>query len=203
MVKVKEVMNKDVVKLQHLSTLEKCYRLLEEKRVPSIAVLKKNKLIGQIEREDILKFVKKKNLESINENDIKKLKKNRVFKIKKKCETVYENEDIEIAIRKMNENNLSRLFVTDEKGNLVGVFSRSDILKLKRKGEVYTTIDYMLEVIREKKRISLRNLSKTLNLPEDLIESWAKALEETGEIEIEYPVMSSPIVKSKINIAKN
>ncbi|MEM5874411.1 MAG: CBS domain-containing protein [Candidatus Aenigmatarchaeota archaeon] len=197
MVKVREVMKKQVAKLHYFSTIENCYKIFKETGISSIAITKNKKLVGQIERQDILKLLKKKNLESIGENDIKKLKRIRVFKILKKCETVFEDENVEIAIKKMNENNLPRLFVIDNKNNLVGVFSRSDILKIKKKEGVFTTVDYMLETIKEKNKISIKNLSKILNLPEDLIESWAKALEEIGEIEIEYPAIGSVILKKK------
>ncbi|MFH8038755.1 MAG: CBS domain-containing protein [Candidatus Aenigmatarchaeota archaeon] len=197
MVKVREVMKKQVAKLHYFSTLENCYKIFKETGISSIAIIKNKKLVGQVERQDILKLLKKKNLESIGENDIKKLKRIRVFKILKKCETVFEDENVEIAIKKMNENNLPRLFVIDNKNNLVGVFSRSDILKIKKKEGVFTTVDYMLETIKEKNKISIKNLSKILNLPEDLIESWAKALEEIGEIEIEYPAIGSVILKKK------
>ncbi|MEM5811901.1 MAG: CBS domain-containing protein [Candidatus Aenigmatarchaeota archaeon] len=197
MVKVREVMKKQVAKLHYFSTIENCYKIFKETGISSIAITKNKKLVGQIERQDILKLLKKKNLENISENDIKKLKRIRVFKILKKCETVFEDENVEIAIKKMNENNLPRLFVIDNKNNLVGVFSRSDILKIKKKEGVFTTVDYMLETIKEKNKISIKNLSKILNLPEDLIESWAKALEEIGEIEIEYPAIGSVILKKK------
>lgn len=197
MVKVREIMKKQVAKLHYFSTLENCYKIFKEAGISSVAVIKNKKLVGQVERQDILKLLKKKNLESISEKDIKKLRRIRVFRLLKKCETVFEDENVEIAIKKMNENNLPRLFVIDKKNNLVGIFSRSDILKIKRREGVFTTVDYMLETIKEKNKISIKNLSKILNLPEDLIESWAKALEEIGEIEIEYPAIGSIILKKK------
>jgi len=197
--KIKDVATKNVIAVHYFSTLFKCYRIFSENQISSIAVIKGKKPIGEIKREALLKILKKRNFSEIKESDLKKLKNLRVINFIEKCEKVDENEDVYIAIKKMIENNVQKIFVVDKKGNLVGVFSKSDIPRVRYKefGEIFTTIDQMFEIIKEKKKISLKNLSKILNVPEDLVEDWSKILEERNLVEIDYPPIGSPVVKLK------
>lgn len=199
MVTISKYCTKNVLKLYSFSSLYKAYEIFKKFNISGIAVVnKENNVVGQIEKVDILKFVKKPTLEKITEKDFKKLKKTRVYKILKKAETVFENEDVEVAIKKMNENNLNRIFVVNKNKELVGVFSKSDVIKLKLSKEgVYTAVDYMVEIIKERKKIKLVELAKILNLPEDIVENWAKTLEEQGIVEIEYKTIGGTLIKLK------
>ncbi|HDH91505.1 MAG TPA: hypothetical protein ENF38_00975 [Candidatus Aenigmarchaeota archaeon] len=55
----------------------------------------------------------------------------------------------------------------------------------------------MLKIIEKEGKISMAELSKRMELSQELIESWAKILEDHDLIEISYPTVGSPILKIK------
>jgi CBS-domain-containing membrane protein len=100
----------------------------------------------------------------------------------------------------MEKHNIKRLLVLDKKNRLVGIITRTDLLKWAPKQEikdtVSTKIDEMIKIL-EDGPIEIKKLSKILNTSENLVESWAKILEEHGMVEISYPAIGSPVVKLK------
>jgi hypothetical protein len=64
------------------------------------------------------------------------------------------------------------------------------------KDTVSTKIDDMMKIL-EKGPANFSTLSKTLGIPENLVEEWAKILEEENLAEISYVPMGSPVVKLK------
>jgi len=61
---------------------------------------------------------------------------------------------------------------------------------------LYAKIDEMVKMI-EKESLSISTISKRLNMWENLVEEWAKILEESGLIEINYRTIGNPILKFK------
>ena len=61
---------------------------------------------------------------------------------------------------------------------------------------MYAKIDEMVKMI-EKESLSISTISKRLNMWENLVEEWAKILEESGLIEINYRTIGNPILKFK------
>jgi len=110
---VKEVMKKAMATDKDMSLVE-ASKLLSEKNISSIIVMKDNKIKGIITEEDIIKNYGKKS---------------KLFEIMhKNVVTVSINDEVKDAIKTINKRKISILPVV-EKGNLVGVISGTDILK--------------------------------------------------------------------------
>jgi len=62
---------------------------------------------------------------------------------------------------------------------------------------IETDIDKLMIIIEEKKSVSVKDLSKALNVEVERIENWAKILEKHGLIEIEYPIIGLPRLRKK------
>jgi hypothetical protein len=62
---------------------------------------------------------------------------------------------------------------------------------------IETDIDKMMNILETKKAISIGELSKQLNIKIELIENWAKILEEHDLIEIDYPIIGLPKLRKK------
>jgi hypothetical protein len=62
---------------------------------------------------------------------------------------------------------------------------------------ITTAVDSLVELINDKKKISLENASKELGLPEHIVNEWAIFLEEEGIIKIDYK-LSTPFLIATI-----
>jgi hypothetical protein len=62
---------------------------------------------------------------------------------------------------------------------------------------VETEVDQILELVREKGKVSFSKLEKKFDESSKTIERWAEALEEQGFIEIIYPLIGSPYIRLK------
>jgi CBS domain-containing protein len=197
---VSELMTRNIISVSPYSTLEEVVEIFKSNKISGAPVLNKNFFIGEISKTDILNLVKKNSLEEIDEKDREILKKTFVADIMKKPICIHEDRSVEEAKKKMEEHNIKRLLVLDKKNRLVGIITRTDLLKWAPKQEikdtVSTKIDEMIKIL-EDGPIEIKKLSKILNTPENLVESWAKILEEHGMVEISYPAIGSPVVKLK------
>jgi len=197
---VSELMTRNIISVSPYSTLEEVVEIFKSNKISGAPVLDKNFFIGEISKTDILNLVKKNSLEEIDEKDREILKKTFVADIMKKPICIHEDRSVEEAKKKMEKHNIKRLLVLDKKNRLVGIITRTDLLKWAPKQEikdtVSTKIDEMIKIL-EDGPIEIKKLSKILNTPENLVESWAKILEEHGMVEISYPAIGSPVVKLK------
>ena len=197
---VSELMTKNIISVSPYSTLEEVVEIFKSNKISGAPVLDKNFFIGEISKTDILNLEKKNSLEEIDEKDREILKKTFVADIMKKPICIHEDRSVEEAKKKMEKHNIKRLLVLDKKNRLVGIITRTDLLKWAPKQEikdtVSTKIDEMIKIL-EDGPIEIKKLSKILNTPENLVESWAKILEEHGMVEISYPAIGSPVVKLK------
>ncbi|MEM5815354.1 MAG: CBS domain-containing protein [Candidatus Aenigmatarchaeota archaeon] len=200
---VSEVMTKKIIPLYANQTLYEAAKLFIEKNISGAPVLDKNYFTGELSKTDILKLVEKKDLLELNEKDYEILKKHKVFDFMKKPICINENETIDNARRKMEKYKIKRLLVIDKKKRLVGIITLTDLIRGVSKEEIkeriYTKIDDMLKLL-EKKEMSIKEISKQLSIDENLVEEWAKILEEKGLVEINYRPFSSPILKIKSKI---
>jgi len=149
---VKDVMTKNVIKFSMEDTIVKVLRTFSRKGISGAPVVKRGKLIGIITDSDIisnldiytprihftsnpdflliLAGLKTKRKASEIENEMKIMKK---FKVKdfmtKRVFTINENASISEAARIMHEKEIKRLPVVNNKGKLVGIIARQDIIK--------------------------------------------------------------------------
>jgi len=61
---------------------------------------------------------------------------------------------------------------------------------------ITTAVDSLVELVNDKKRISLEDASKELGLPEHILNEWANFLEEEGVITIDYK-FSTPFLLAR------
>ena len=73
-----------------------------------------------------------------------------------------------------------------------------------KKGEVepqstraINPMEALVNLINEKKSISISEAAKTLNFDTSLVETWAKLLNDNNKIKIEYRLVGNPILKVK------
>ena len=63
--------------------------------------------------------------------------------------------------------------------------------------EIETTIDKLIDIIDKRGTVTTLDLSKELNVSMDRIENWAKILEDSGLINIEYPLIGPSKLRKK------
>ena len=94
---------------------------------------------------------------------------------------------------------------------MIIIFAYSRFLKHKREEEqkivnyvvpkpnskAQTNMDFFLDLIKDKKSLTIGILAKVFNVTKDQALDWAKILEEHGLVSIEYPAFSDPEVKLK------
>jgi len=197
---VSDLMTRNIIPVYSNQSLKDVARLFIEKNISGAPVLDGSFFVGEISKTDILNLVGKKELSELADEDYKKLERVRVYEVMKKPICIFENESVEKAKKMMDKFKIRRLLVIDKSKRLVGIITRTDLLKGESKERIkeklYTKIDEMVNMI-EKESLSISTISKRLNVPENLVEEWAKILEESGLIEINYRAIGSPILKFK------
>ncbi len=199
--RVSDLMTKNVITISPSKNLDEAAEILIKKKITGMPVMDGRFLVGEISEKDILKVVGKDDLKKLTKVERDKLKKVKVSEVMKKPICITEKVGVREAIKKMNELKIRRLLVIDENGNLVGILTKTDLMKRisrrKFKEKIFTKVDEMLKIIEKEGKISIAELSKRMELSQELIESWAKILEDHDLIEISYPTVGSPILKIK------
>jgi CBS domain-containing protein len=111
--KVKEVMNKAVV-VEDDFTLKQAAKVMSDKGIGSLIIMKGDKIIGIITERDVMKNVNKlsSKISSVMSGDVA---------------TIEENDTIDNAAMIMGEKKIKRLPVL-HKGKLIGIITATDIL---------------------------------------------------------------------------
>lgn len=120
---VSEIMTRDVKTIKLSSTLKKAAILMVEENIGSIVVVsKENKVVGVVTRTDILKNVVYSDPVNMNIplEDF----------VDPKFLTIDASEKVESAALLMYVNRIHHILVKDVAGNLVGVLSTLDLIKL-------------------------------------------------------------------------
>jgi len=141
----KDIMNRDVITVKEQDTVEDVIKLLLEHNISGVPVVdEENKIVGIVTEGDIIFRSKKLQiptyftildsyifLESTKnfEKDLKKMAAYRVSDVMtKKVVTVEQDETIEEIATLMTTKRINRIPIV-EKGKLVGIVSRRDIIK--------------------------------------------------------------------------
>lgn len=111
--KVKEIMNKVIV-VEHDISVKEVAKIMSNRNIGSLVVLKNNKIAGIITEKDILK-----NISSLEKKISSVMNKNVI--------TIDLNESIDDAALIMSENKIKRLPVIDN-NKLVGILTATDII---------------------------------------------------------------------------
>jgi len=67
---------------------------------------------------------------------------------------------------------------------------------------IETSIDKLINLLREKKRLKLSDAAKTLNLSQKKIDEWVFMLEDKGIVDLKYPVLGEPEIVLKHEVSE-
>lgn len=211
--KVKDAMIRNVVTISANEPLDKAIDLLSEKDVSGVPVVKDEAVVGILSESDILRKIGLKDLISIGIGDVEKIKRIQSLHVKdvmnNKVYFVKEDDDIAVAIKIMNVEDVNRLPVVNKKTKLVGILTRGDVIRvfakslgswllLEKKSPLVleTDVDRLLKIIEKNESVSVDDLAKILKVSEAKIEEWGRLLEEHGLVRMEYPAFGKPILKT-------
>lgn len=121
-VKVGECMTVGVLTLPASASIKQAAKLLKKSRVGSVIATKDGKAVGIITERDIVYSVvaEGKNPEKTKLKDI----------MSKPLKVIKANQTIEDAALALKQNNIKRLPVVDSKGQLVGIVSEGDLMRV-------------------------------------------------------------------------
>ncbi|WP_455240856.1 CBS domain-containing protein [Methanothermobacter tenebrarum] len=152
MIKVEDAMQKNVITIKNDMKIEEAARILRENKISGAPVIdKKNRLVGMLSEGDIIRLLEvhspKLNLilpspldlielpiRMKHEYDeivkgIKKASLTLVDEIMtRKLITIKPDQSISDAAELMDKHKIKRLPVVDDKGNLIGIITRGDII---------------------------------------------------------------------------
>jgi len=111
--KVKDIMNKAVV-VDHNISVRGAAKIMSDRNIGSLIILKSSKIIGIITERDIMK-----NISSLSKGISSIMSKNVI--------SVECNESIDNAALIMNEKKIKRLPIVDS-GKLVGIITATDLI---------------------------------------------------------------------------
>ena len=131
--KVRDVMSTEVVTLHAESPMVDAEEIMGFRRMRHLPVVEGRKLVGLITHRDLLRhYLAPLEGQTWVEHQVHK---NRV-KVREvmtgKVHTVSPDTPLETAARELDENKLGCLLVVDDKGDLVGILTEADFLRLTR-----------------------------------------------------------------------
>ena len=152
MTKIKDVMTEDVTTFSPDASVYDCAKILRENRISGAPVVDDDGgVVGILSETDIIKIIESKDvkinlilpspldvlelpvrmklgLDEVMKNAKKAASSRAEDVMTKKVMTILPEEDISGATKIMAERNINRLPVIDEKGKLVGIVTRGDII---------------------------------------------------------------------------
>jgi len=128
---VKDWMIKDVITVAPKSPMLEAHKLMREKRIRRMPVVKKGKVVGIITRSDV-RQAEPSDATSLNVWEINYLlSRLRVSDIMTKdVLTIGPEDSIKMAASMLHDNQIGALPVVDHDGKLVGILTESDIFKI-------------------------------------------------------------------------
>jgi len=123
MAKVRDIMEKNVITIDYEKNALDAAKMLKEKKISFLVILKADLPIGLVTERDIVRKIaaQDKLASSAKLEDI----------MSKKFRWVEPSDEIEVAVQKMLNNNIRRLVVL-EKEKLVGVITQTDLASFLR-----------------------------------------------------------------------
>jgi CBS domain-containing protein len=203
-VRVHHVMTREVKYVKESDTLRDVVEIFTKHRISGLPVLRKGRVVGIITESDIFRIVGADNILDIK--DTRFLEETEVRNaMTKNVLTVNENDSLEVVIALMNKARVNRLPVLDNRGRMVGIVARNDVIKgimeilffraLEKAPEfIETDIDRMLRII-EEGPIAIDELARKVKVGEAQVEEWIRMLEKGGVVELIYPPVGKPLVR--------
>ncbi len=143
--KVKTFMTKDVIAVTEDETLKNVFKLMDKHGILGVPVVgKEDEVVGMITESDLIEHFTTFNVPKgisilgsiVYMNDMEKWNENLKEHCAEKVEdmmstgvvTIMEDDDLQTAIDQMAEKGFSRLPVVNEKGELTGIITRTDLV---------------------------------------------------------------------------
>jgi CBS domain-containing protein len=123
MTQVRDIMQKNVITIDYDKTALEAAKMLKEKEISFLVIIKDSKPSGIVSERDIVRKIAAEDLtaSSIKLEEI----------MSKKYKWVEPNTEIEFAVQKMINNNIRRLLVLENE-DLVGVITQTDLAEVLR-----------------------------------------------------------------------
>lgn len=123
MTQVRDIMQKNVITIDHDKTALDASTILKEKEISFLVIIKDGKPLGIVSERDIVRKIAAKDLtaSSVQLEEI----------MSKKFKWVEPETEIEFAVQKMLNNNIRRLIVLENE-NLVGVITQTNLAEFLR-----------------------------------------------------------------------
>ena len=156
-----------------------------------------NELVGVVTKKDIFKLTGVKDLSELTEDKLERLKTIKVSDVVKKPLTLFYKRGKRKNARMLKKYPISKLIIVDKNKKMIGVISKTGLVddNSKRK-RLTTTIDEVLEAIKNYRSISIEDIAKKFMIDKSLAERWIKILEEHKFVTANYPLVGKPYVTS-------
>ncbi|KFM18259.1 Inosine-5'-monophosphate dehydrogenase protein [Marine Group I thaumarchaeote SCGC AAA799-P11] len=124
MAHVRDIMQKNVITIEHDKTVHDAAVILKEKEISFLVIMRNKKPVGVVSERDIVQKVAAKDAKasSVQLEDV----------MSKKFRWVSPDTPIEGAVQKMLNNNIRRLIILDNDENLVGVITQTNLAEFLR-----------------------------------------------------------------------
>ena len=169
---VSHIMTRDPITIHSNATLLECAKKMVQKRVGSLLIINKKKLVGFISRKDILWALIKKSKEDLSQIKAMDISPRKIATIKPSA-TIME------ALSKIKKVKFERLPVIQE-GELVGVITVKDILNFHP--EFYKELDEFAEIREETEKL------KRVKKIKDISSMYEGICEECGNHDLLYRI---------------
>ncbi|KEQ56183.1 Inosine-5'-monophosphate dehydrogenase protein [Marine Group I thaumarchaeote SCGC AAA799-B03] len=124
MAHVRDIMQKNVITIEHDKTVHDAAVILKEKEISFLVIMSKGKPVGVVSERDIVQKVAVEDAKasSVQLEDV----------MSKKFRWVSPDTPIEEAVQKMLNNNIRRLIILDNDENLAGVITQTNLAEFLR-----------------------------------------------------------------------
>jgi len=146
-------MTREPISIKPDTNLLECAKKMVRKRVGSLLLINKKRLVGFISQKDILWALIKK-----SKRDLSKIKAREISP--KKIATVKPTSTIDEAIKKMKKLRFERLPVIHE-GKLIGIITIRDILNFNP--EIYPELEELVQIREETKKLKRLKKKKPID----------------------------------------
>ncbi|MFH7903893.1 MAG: CBS domain-containing protein [Candidatus Aenigmatarchaeota archaeon] len=202
--KAKDIMSTQIIFANLDESLYEISKKLTSHNISGLPVLDESgKIVGIISQTDIIKL-----LERFGEEKFKEIKAKDVIKRRKRLIVAKPTTTLKTLLKLMIKYDISRIPIVDENKKVIGIVSKSDIIKLlashfekenkeiAKEETITTTLDKILRILESKESIDLSSLAKELKEDESFLEKYLKILEKYGLVELGY-TLGKVIVKKK------
>jgi len=206
----KDIMSTSPISVSINDPLDRALEMILRYNIRGVPVTSGDSVVGVIEEVDIIALFSQKLPEGAlkqNRETVLKLVSTPINQIDLRKPLIVSPEaSMEQIMLLMNQNKANRVCIVED-GKFVGVVTKDDVvralirstssLEVPESQIMSTGIDRLLKIVESEGKISLEKSALMLKAPIQVVESWAKLLEEHNLIDTEYPIVGSPMLIKK------